>query len=103
MALLQVVTLPVITLTSAVASPIYATSLASASITVQADTSNTGVIALGGSTVTSLTGIVIAAGESATFEPPIIRGHQEDIDINSIYAISATTGSKLRVSIMKRN
>lgn len=103
MALLKVFSLPVVTLSSGVAAPMYATSLASASITIQADPANTGVVAVGGIGVTTATGLTLSAGDTATLEMPTVRGHAEDIDLSTIYAVSATTGSKVRIAIMRRD
>lgn len=103
MSILKLHTLPAVSLTSGVATPLTVSSLASAAITIQADSANTGVIYFGGAGVTTETGLAVSAGDTATIEPPGIRGHHEELDAASIYLISATTGVKMRVSIMRRD
>jgi hypothetical protein len=101
--ILKLFTLPTVTLTADVAAPIYSTSLASSSITIQADPANHENIYVGGSGVTTSTGISIAPGGLAAIEPPLIRSHQEEIDISTIYVVGSSTGDKVRVSIMRRD
>lgn len=100
--MLKIFTLPPITLAAGTQTPIIAGLYSAYSITLQADVSNTGAVYFGGDGVDASSGMQIAAGDVATIEPPEGRGATEQLDASSIFIYSQTSGSKVRIAVLRR-
>jgi hypothetical protein len=100
----KLVTLPNVTLTnSGQAYQIYEQTLAVTSVTVQAEFTNSAKIALGGSTVTTSTGVEIPPGDTATIQADAASGRSaEEFYLSDIYACSSSAGQVIRVTAFTR-
>lgn len=65
-------------------------------VCVQGHASNTGVIYVGDSSVSSTKGISLSAGQSACFDQSDVPGF-DIIDLRTIYVDAATNGDKAKV------
>jgi len=100
---IQLVTLSPVTITSGgTARPLSATSILVTSITIQASFTNVGKLSLGDSTVTTSNGIEIPPGDTCTIDAPMGMRGPEELDISTIYVVSATTNDSCKVLSFKR-
>lgn len=67
------------------------------SITISADSTNTGSVYLGDDTVTPTNGQEIRPGEAALINTPIRPSGSEEFHVTEIYVTTATAGSKVRI------
>lgn len=75
--------------------------LYSASITIQADSANVGIVTVAGSEVTASNGTQLIPGQSAVIEYPSNTRMHDLFDPSTIYVSSTTAGDKVRVSLMR--
>lgn len=67
-------------------------------IVLQANSSNTGKIYVGDSTVTSSNGIELSAGDSLTISPQSINGGSDtEINLTDVYIDAQVSGESVRV------
>lgn len=98
---LKLFNLDVITLVSGVAQALTSTTTTSYSIIVSADAANVGNVFMGDSTVSITKGLPIEPGNTLTIsvtEP----GRLSEIDAADIFAISSSTGNKVRTAVLRR-
>lgn len=85
--------------------PVSATQIISAGCLIQAATTNTGLIYVGGSNLSGVTGraLEITPGSAIEIVGPDIRGIQEEIDLADIRVDAATSGDKVVVTYFTRS
>lgn len=100
---LKLITRPVITVTTAgTAVPISTTEEHVHSISIQAQSDNSGVLYVGDSSVASTTGQELGAGEVYVinaFDKPY---NLEELDLQDIYIDAATNGDVARIAVVKK-
>lgn len=93
---------PVTLVSSNVATPVSTFLYPVVSITICADSANTGKIFVGDETVTSDSGIEVGAGETALISTPLRPSGSEEFLMTEVFVITATAGSKFRIVAWKR-
>jgi hypothetical protein len=74
------------------------------SCSIQANSSNTGNIFVGGDDVNSTNGVVLEPGQAIELEPPTDAGGMHmDMDLGEIYIDSAVNGEAVRVIYFYKN
>lgn len=98
---LKLAQLEQLTLAANITTPISGISIASYSLIITADASNSGNLFIGDSSVTITNGIPIEPGNTLTLATPE-RDRYTEIDLADIYIITGSTGNKARVSYLRR-
>lgn len=100
---IKVATLPVITVSSAnTAVALHSTTLYATSITIQAEYTNVGNVAIGDSNVTALNGLELPPGDAAEITADNTKVGSEEFDVSQIFVNSSTSGNKVRIAVFKR-
>jgi hypothetical protein len=71
-------------------------------LTVQAEATNTESVFVGGSSVTTASGLELEPGDVMEIEGPNTRGITEEFDVQDCYIISTTAGQKVRLAGFQR-
>lgn len=87
---------------SNVAQQVASSAIAVASLTIQAESTNTGSIFIGDSTVTTTSGIEVGPGDCAVLEGPLGPRGPEEFLISEVYIVGANAGDKVRLSAFRR-
>lgn len=74
----------------------------SPSVLITADSTNTGIIYVGDSSVSSTQGEELAAGQSMAIEGEWVGGTQGEVLLSDLYVDASVSGDKVRVSYLAR-
>lgn len=81
---------------------LYTTTYWVLTVTVYANSANTGNIYVGDDAVTSTTGVPVAPGDTCEIDMEIGGKNFDEISLDDIYIVSSTTGNSARVIAVVR-
>lgn len=102
MADIYITATPITIATAGVAVQVAADTTIVKSIIFEADPSNSGLVYIGGSNVTSSNGNALNAEQTLEITPDDQRGNAQEFDLSGFWVDSATNGNVVRVSYTRK-